>query len=219
MGKQNLAPRLLLTVSVSLVSHPLPSLINNSLNLPIGTQGRSWRLKEGCFLQSKQWRLQRPCAQQPHRALQRTNLIDLAKIPHISPVPLRGEQGEVSSGPQLEGYPDMENKKRVPEHRREKESLCVSSPSSGHFYTSGLLKEGMWLILSIVSPPYIGQSGGEELEIGQNAKSPLEKTFVVQSISCVRLCNPMDCSTPDSSVLHYLLEFSKIHVHWVSDAV
>ena len=29
----------------------------------------------------------------------------------------------------------------------------------------------------------------------------------------------MDCSTPASSVLHYLLEFAKIHVHWVSDAM
>ena len=90
------------------------------------------------------------------------------------------------SGPQLEGYPDMENKERVPEYRREKESLCVSSPSSGHFYAPGLLKEGMWPILSTVTPPYIGQSGEEELEIRQNAKFPLEKKFVVvQSLSCV----------------------------------
>ena len=29
----------------------------------------------------------------------------------------------------------------------------------------------------------------------------------------------MDCSTPGSSVLHYLLEFPQIHAHWVSDAV
>ena len=27
----------------------------------------------------------------------------------------------------------------------------------------------------------------------------------------------MDCSTPGSSVLHYFLEFTHIHVHWVSD--
>ena len=32
------------------------------------------------------------------------------------------------------------------------------------------------------------------------------------------LYEPMDCSPPGSSVLHYLLEFAKIHVHWVSDA-
>ena len=34
---------------------------------------------------------------------------------------------------------------------------------------------------------------------------------------CLTLCNPMDCSMPGSSVLHCLLEFAQIHVHWVSD--
>ena len=29
----------------------------------------------------------------------------------------------------------------------------------------------------------------------------------------------MDCSTPGSSVFHYLLEFVETHVHWVSDAI
>ena len=33
--------------------------------------------------------------------------------------------------------------------------------------------------------------------------------------SCLTLCDPMDCSTPGSTVLHYLLEFAQIHVHWV----
>ena len=33
---------------------------------------------------------------------------------------------------------------------------------------------------------------------------------VVQSLSCVGLCNPTDCSMPGSSVLHYLLEFTQI---------
>ena len=32
------------------------------------------------------------------------------------------------------------------------------------------------------------------------------------------LYNPMDCTSPVSSVLHCLLEFAQIHVHWVSDA-
>ena len=36
--------------------------------------------------------------------------------------------------------------------------------------------------------------------------------------SCPTLCDPMDCSTPDSPVLHYLPQFSQTHVHWVSDA-
>jgi len=29
----------------------------------------------------------------------------------------------------------------------------------------------------------------------------------------------MGCSTPGSSVLHYLLDFAQIHVHWVGDAI
>ena len=37
--------------------------------------------------------------------------------------------------------------------------------------------------------------------------------------SCLTLCDPMDCSTPDFPVLHYLLEFSQTHVHRVDDAI
>ena len=29
----------------------------------------------------------------------------------------------------------------------------------------------------------------------------------------------MDCSMTDSSVLHYLLEFAEIHVHWIGDTI
>ena len=41
---------------------------------------------------------------------------------------------------------------------------------------------------------------------------------VVQSLSPVWLCDPLDCSISGSPVLHYLLEFAQIHVHWVGDA-
>ena len=37
--------------------------------------------------------------------------------------------------------------------------------------------------------------------------------------SCPTLCYPMDCSMPGSSVLHSLLEFAQIHIHWVGDAI
>ena len=33
--------------------------------------------------------------------------------------------------------------------------------------------------------------------------------------SCPTLCNPIDCSTPGSSILHYLPEFAQAHVHRV----
>ena len=36
---------------------------------------------------------------------------------------------------------------------------------------------------------------------------------------CPTLCNPMDCSTPGSYVLHCLPEFAQIHVLWVSEAI
>ena len=37
--------------------------------------------------------------------------------------------------------------------------------------------------------------------------------------SCLTLCDPMDCGTPGSPVLHYLLEFAQIHAHLVGDAI
>ena len=36
---------------------------------------------------------------------------------------------------------------------------------------------------------------------------------------CPTLCDAMDYSMPDSSVLDYLLEFAQIHVYWVGDAI
>ena len=36
---------------------------------------------------------------------------------------------------------------------------------------------------------------------------------------CLTLCDPVDGSTPASSVLHCLLKFTQIHVHWVGDII
>ena len=41
---------------------------------------------------------------------------------------------------------------------------------------------------------------------------------VVLLFSCVWLCNPMNCSMPGSSVLS-LLEFTRVHVYWIGDAI
>ena len=41
----------------------------------------------------------------------------------------------------------------------------------------------------------------------------------VQSLSHVRLCDPMNHSTPGLSIHHQLLEFTQTHVHRVSDAI
>ena len=37
--------------------------------------------------------------------------------------------------------------------------------------------------------------------------------------SRLTLCDPMDCSMRSFPALHYLLEFTRIHVHWVGDAI
>ena len=71
MGNQDVSPRLLLTDS-SWSPNPLPSIINNCLNLltgtqGIGTQGRAWKLNEGHFLSSKKGGAQK--GQEPPRAL------------------------------------------------------------------------------------------------------------------------------------------------------
>ena len=44
-------------------------------------------------------------------------------------------------------------------------------------------------------------------------------SIVVQSLSHVRLCDPMDCSMPGFPVHHHLAELAHTHVHWVSDAI
>ena len=43
--------------------------------------------------------------------------------------------------------------------------------------------------------------------------------LIVQMLSCVWLCNPMDSSVPDFPGLHHLPELAQTHVHWASDAV
>ena len=48
-----------------------------------------------------------------------------------------------------------------------------------------------------------GDSGGED-SVGASS---------VQSLSCVRLCDPMNRSTPGLPVHHQLLESTQTHVH------
>ena len=41
----------------------------------------------------------------------------------------------------------------------------------------------------------------------------------VQLLSCVQLCDPMDCSTPGFHIHHQLQELTQTHAHQVSDAI
>ena len=43
--------------------------------------------------------------------------------------------------------------------------------------------------------------------------------IVVQSLSCIQLCNPIDCNRPGFPVLHYPPEFAQTQVCGVGDAI
>ena len=49
--------------------------------------------------------------------------------------------------------------------------------------------------------------------------SLFSSVYVVQSLSHVRLCDPIDLIMPGFSVLHYLLEFAQTYVRWIDDAI
>ena len=52
----------------------------------------------------------------------------------------------------------------------------------------------------------------------QNWDSSMD-IVVVQSPSHVRLCNPMDCSTPGLPVPHHLPKFAQVHIHCIGDVI
>ena len=61
---------------------------------------------------------------------------------------------------------------------------------------------------------------GEMPTITQITINPYNIYLCCSVISHVlTLWDPMDCSTPGSSVLPYLPEFAQIHVHWLRDAI
>ena len=60
------------------------------------------------------------------------------------------------------------------------------------------------------------QGVGEPIKKGlkyQAALGPFSAVNSFQSLSCVRLCDPMDYSTPGLPVYHQLPEFTQTHIH------
>ena len=52
---------------------------------------------------------------------------------------------------------------------------------------------------------------------GMGEFNSVQFSSVIQS--CLTLCDPMNCSTPDLLVHHQLPEFTQTHLHRVSDAI
>ena len=57
------------------------------------------------------------------------------------------------------------------------------------------------------------------VSLAQQSATGLKENCCSVTKLCQTLCNCMDCSIPGFSVLHYLLEFTQIHIHWVSDTI
>ena len=86
----------------------------------------------------------------------------------------------------------------------------------------------LWAVMAWVLPPGLDSDSEVRLDIlCLHMFSPrvcLYPNFffsweVVQLLSCVSLCDPMDYSSPGFPVLHHLLEFAQTHVHWVNDTI
>ena len=72
----------------------------------------------------------------------------------------------------------------------------------------------LWHLTERISPtPDLGGTeDGVVYNIWTLLTLEIHKSYSV-SLSRPTLCDPMDCSTPDSPVLHVLPEFAQIHVH------
>ena len=70
----------------------------------------------------------------------------------------------------------------------------------------------------IITSSTVGKIPLEEISTPHSQQKSL-KCSSVQSLSRVRLCDPMDCSTPGLPVHHQLPELTQTQVHWVSDAI
>ena len=82
---------------------------------------------------------------------------------------------------------------------------------------NGDLLRNYWNPLARVLHMYVHKSICEWF-IHKYKKWMLHRAVLI-TLLCLTLCDSMDCSTPGSPVLHYLLEFAQTYVHWVSDAI
>ena len=77
----------------------------------------------------------------------------------------------------------------------------------------------IWFNLLLLSKEKQKRREGGEKEKREEKKEYLDDLSSVQSLSCVTLCDPMDCSMPGFPVHHHLLELAQTHVHRVGDAI
>ena len=82
-----------------------------------------------------------------------------------------------------------------------------------------------WLELGHMGAPSCKEGWGHVILLGghmpskSGSPSPKSSSSSVLSLSHVRLCDPMSCSTPGLPVHHQLPEFTQTHVHRVGNAI
>ena len=91
---------------------------------------------------------------------------------------------------------------RVQVTGRIQDELLQLGPQTHTYSRKAGPREARWVSRSLSVLPGVTQS----------------RASVIQSLSHLWLCDPMDCSMPGFPV-HHLLEFAQTHVHWVGDAI
>ena len=81
-----------------------------------------------------------------------------------------------------------------------------------------VLSDVLALVWNCLFEFYIFILVGKHGRLGE-VRALASDSHVVQLLSRVQLCNPMDCGMPDFPVLRHLSDFAQTHVHGVDDAI
>ena len=87
----------------------------------------------------------------------------------------------------------------------------------------GFSRQECWRGLPFPPPGDLPNSGIKTTSLASPALTgeffTTSTTLVLSHLSCLMLCNPMDCSTPGLPVPHHFLEFAQVHLHCIGDAI
>ena len=85
-------------------------------------------------------------------------------------------------------------------------------------YTS-LMAESKEELKSLLMKMEESEIAGFKLNIQQVKIMASSRIHSVQSLSCVQLCDPVDCNNPGFPVHHHLPELAQTHIHRVCEVI
>ena len=110
-------------------------------------------------------------------------------------------------------------------------ALFIAMLPKAHLISHSRMSESRWLITPLWLfgswRSFLYSSSVYSCHLFLISSASVTNLCSVQSLShffsvtnlCQILCIPMDCSSPGCSVLHCLLQFAQIHIHWVRDGI